>query len=323
MGKPYQALLLRGYTIAIIPWARPAHVSESGPLARLQVPPNSGSPMFMLGAKPCQREIATEEIPERKNYKEYSIVTARQKRACHGVSALTSSVPCKMAYGWQRVSATCEIQTHVTWLLQLALTTKPWVRIYLPPKMLFKSWCFAANFSNLLRAGLSFSECSRGISRPDNTREFLTSNLPLIHVITWDIDWSWNFSQCIIFCSMLIEQLIKSDIDLWKVRTENLKFRTGLGDWFILLVSKTVDDFFELHSMGLYVFWATTNCRITRIMSIPPKTTHVLLLRHACLPPDMPPGTARAPPQVPQHFDGARANGSLFAPPVASHPIAN
>ena len=31
---------------------------------------------------------------------------------------------------------------------------------------------------------------------------------------------------------------------------------------------------------------------------------------------DMPRGTARAPPQVPQHFDGARANESLFAPPV-------
>ena len=30
----------------------------------------------------------------------------------------------------------------------------------------------------------------------------------------------------------------------------------------------------------------------------------------------MPRETARAPPQVPQHFDGARANGSLFAPPV-------
>ena len=31
----------------------------------------------------------------------------------------------------------------------------------------------------------------------------------------------------------------------------------------------------------------------------------------------MPRETARAPPQVPQHFDGARANRSLFAPPVA------
>ena len=30
----------------------------------------------------------------------------------------------------------------------------------------------------------------------------------------------------------------------------------------------------------------------------------------------MPRGTARAPPQVPQHFDSARAIGSLFAPPV-------
>ena len=31
---------------------------------------------------------------------------------------------------------------------------------------------------------------------------------------------------------------------------------------------------------------------------------------------DMPRGTAREPPQVPQHFDSARANGSLFAPLV-------
>ena len=44
----------------------PAHVAESGPLAGLQVLQNSGSQMFMLRVKPCQCEIATDAIQEKK-----------------------------------------------------------------------------------------------------------------------------------------------------------------------------------------------------------------------------------------------------------------
>ena len=53
--------------IAIItPMCQPAHVAESGPRARLQVLQNSGSWMFIFRVKPCQREIATDEIQEKK-----------------------------------------------------------------------------------------------------------------------------------------------------------------------------------------------------------------------------------------------------------------
>ena len=47
---------------------RQVHVAESGSgsLAGLQVVQNSGSRMFMLRVKPCQREFATDEIRERK-----------------------------------------------------------------------------------------------------------------------------------------------------------------------------------------------------------------------------------------------------------------
>ena len=57
-------------------------------------------------------------------------------------------------------------------------------------------------------------------------REFLNANLRSIHLIAFDIDWSWNIFTSHNFCSMFIEQLI----DLEKVRTDNLKFRTDLGD---------------------------------------------------------------------------------------------
>ena len=58
-------------------------------------------------------------------------------------------------------------------------------------------------------------------------REFLNANLWSIHFIAFDIDWSWNIFTLHNFCSMLIEQLI----DLEKVRTDNLKFRTDLWEW--------------------------------------------------------------------------------------------
>ena len=71
------------------------------------------------------------------------------------------------------------------------------------------------------RAGLSLN-----IKARHDIPEFLTANLSSIHVIAFDIDWKRNiFSSHNLFaqyCWMLIKQLI----NLRKVRTENLKFRT-------------------------------------------------------------------------------------------------
>ena len=63
MAIPFQALLLRGYTITIITAhaSGTAHVSESELQARLQVLQNSGSHMFVLRFKPCQRDSAARD----------------------------------------------------------------------------------------------------------------------------------------------------------------------------------------------------------------------------------------------------------------------
>ena len=56
--------------------------------------------------------------------------------------------------------------------------------------------------------------------------EFLNAYLWSIHLLTFDIDLSWNIFTLHNFCSTLIKQLI----DLEKLRTKNLKFRTYLQD---------------------------------------------------------------------------------------------
>ena len=53
--------------------------------------------------------------------------------------------------------------------------------------------------------------------------EFLNANPWLIHLIIFNIDWSWNILTLHNFCSMLIKQLSH-----WpeNVRSDNLKIRT-------------------------------------------------------------------------------------------------
>ena len=80
--------------------------------ARVQVLENSGSRMVMLrfttlSLEHCQREIATDEIQEKRNYREHSNI-----KSAH-VSALTGSVPRKMAEAWQRISALIRNRTHI------------------------------------------------------------------------------------------------------------------------------------------------------------------------------------------------------------------
>ena len=56
--------------------------------------------------------------------------------------------------------------------------------------------------------------------------EFLNANLCSIHLIAFDIGGVEFFSLCTIFTQCSSEQLI----DLEKVKTDNLKFRTDLRD---------------------------------------------------------------------------------------------
>ena len=71
---------------------------------------------------------------------------------------------------------------------------------------------------------LGFKLFKLNIRARHEIQEFLSVNLTSIHLITFNIDWSCNVFTLHNFCSMLIVQLI----DLEKVRTDNLKFRTDL-----------------------------------------------------------------------------------------------
>ena len=68
-----------------------------------------------LKPRPCQREIATDEIQEKKNYREHSNI-----KSAH-VSALTGSVPRKMAAARQKDSAPCRTLTHISRLSTTSL----------------------------------------------------------------------------------------------------------------------------------------------------------------------------------------------------------
>ena len=77
----------------LCPCAKPAHVGKCWP-----GPQSSSSPKQWKSDghvyNSCQREIATDKIQEEENYREHSSI----KNAC--VSALTGSVPRKMAEAW-------------------------------------------------------------------------------------------------------------------------------------------------------------------------------------------------------------------------------
>ena len=164
--------------------------------------------------KPCQREIATDE------YK-----SAR-------VSALTGSVPCKMAKGRQKVSAPSGIRTRAARLrgsLQPTSTTKPAVRVSLQKKTISILLCFAT-CKRCFECRIVVLRLLRlNIQARHEIPEFLSilnANLWSIHLIAFDIDWNWNVFTSHMFSSLLIEQLT----DLEKVRIQNLKFKTDLPD---------------------------------------------------------------------------------------------
>ena len=93
--------------------------------------------------------------------------------------------------------------------------------------------------------GLLFLDCSLlrlDIKSRCYIPEFSNANLWSLHLIAFNIDWSFTSHD---FFSMLIEQLI--NLENLKVRTENLKFWAGQLDRVMLLtyawwVSNPVDD---------------------------------------------------------------------------------
>ena len=202
------------------------------PATWLQMLQNSGSRMLMFRLKPCNREMATDEIQEWKK-----LLRAQQCKSAR-VNALTGSVPRKKAEGRQRVWALYRNQTHVSRLTVTRLKHQA---------MSFYVWLvLSRNVEPIFRAGLSFSDFSSWIlTYQGQTRYTRVLNLKPFIDVCYSIEHRLVLKY-FLFASMLIEQLI----DLRKVRSENLKFRTDLRDRVMdgstsWLDSNTVNDHFE------------------------------------------------------------------------------
>ena len=178
--------------------------------------------------KHCQREISTDYI-QGKNYGEHSNIKAGalvhwlgqcQTKWLRGCSEFQNSAP---------------IEPMLPNIQLLALTTKPSVRVDLLKTTVYGSSFFTTLSSffacRIVIVGLLLLNIkTRKIYRNSRLQTFYWYIL-----ITLDIDWSWN--------------ILSLHINLRKVRTEDLKFRTDLP-WstrssYGCLVSNTVDDYFE------------------------------------------------------------------------------
>ena len=154
----------------LCPCARPANVGKcwTGPEFKLSKPVEVWWSCYDLqlcqAVSAAERDITTDEIQERKNYRECSNI----KNAC--VSALTGSVSRKMAKALQSVSELIRNQTKVA---RLTVTHLKVLNHYAIGSywLLEKNGIWLVVSRHLqpifLRTGLSFSDCLSWISRPD------------------------------------------------------------------------------------------------------------------------------------------------------------
>ena len=127
------------------------------------------------------------------------------------------------------------IETISTDSLLVALTTElgePWVHIDLPKKTVYDS-SHLSTLIRVLRAGFVVLACSSWLSRPDtiyqNSLPLYQNSLPITYYCIGHRLELYFFHFPLNFYSAIIEQLILL-IDLRKVKTERLKFRTDLQD---------------------------------------------------------------------------------------------
>ena len=104
--------------------------------------------------------------------------------------------------------------------------------------------------------------------------EFLTATLWSIHLIAFYLDWSWNIFFSHNFCLMLIKHLI----NLKKVRTKNLKFRTDLQDQVIdgWSVTHWVDECLQ----GQIAQKIIKSSNWSRTLAGPVKAGHWMAVKH-------------------------------------------
>ena len=149
------------------------HILYKWPLAQLQVFQNSGSQMFTLRVKPCQPQSTLDCLVES---------VAIQKLACQ-VHWLTQchALARKMAKGLQTVSAPCS-WTHFTLLIVTLPLRQSHQFVLMSWKQLWMTYLSTLNSLRFLHAGLSLSDCSSWISRPDTTCQ--TSWLQAFYLIS-------------------------------------------------------------------------------------------------------------------------------------------
>ena len=155
------------------------------------------------------------------------------------------------AKGRQKGSAPCKNRTHVSRLLATCLNCKAMNSCQSTEKTVYDSLHIATLnpffVCRIVIVGLLYLNTKARQNIPD----FLSANLLSKHVIALDIDWSWKIFSSHNFVRILYSIFIEQQqqlIDLRKVRTENLKFRTDIGDWVMdswMLVSSTVDDYLQ------------------------------------------------------------------------------
>ena len=135
--------------------------------ARVQVLQNSGSRMVVLRFTTLSARDRHWRNPRKKNYREHSNIKSAR------VSALTGSMPRKMADARQSGSALIRNRTHMSphslrqCTVRLTLTTQPLVFINCTEK----NFVFRHLQLIFLCTGLSYSDFSSWISRPDTKYE--------------------------------------------------------------------------------------------------------------------------------------------------------
>ena len=173
------------------------------------------------------------------------------------VSSLTGSVPRKMAEGRQRVWAPCEHQTHISRLSATRLNH--WAinpQVYIDRSIEENRKWLSNDSSYLATLNRFFSNrivvlglLRLNIKARHDIPEFLNTNFWLIHLIALDIHWTCEYFH---FAQFLLNAH-RAGINLRKVRTENLQFRTDLRDrimdgWSVTLQRQIAPKIFKSKS---------------------------------------------------------------------------
>ena len=189
-------------------------------LARVQVLQNSGSRKIVLRFTTLSARDRHWRNPKNKKL-ESATIQKRERQCTDGLSAMRNGRGA--AEEFQHSSGIEPISPDS---LLPASTTKPWVRISYMKKTVYDSSFFASCNRFFAYRTVVLGLFKLNIKAGHEIRKFFSANLKSINLSAFDIDWSWIIFTVHNFCSLLIEQLI----DLEKVRTDYLKFRTDLLD---------------------------------------------------------------------------------------------